>query len=82
MAIYDGSLEAVDCLFVCHLSFRATVLPQLLDYRVQRVVLLLTHTLCKREIRYGARDLAGVRLIWPHQVTYDVVATPIRSINA
>eukprot|EP00984_Skeletonema_dohrnii_P029527 scaffold20242_cov74-Skeletonema_dohrnii-CCMP3373.AAC.1 len=25
---------------------------------------------------------AGGRLIWPHQVTYDVVATPIRSINA
>ena len=27
-------------MYVLHLSFRATVLPQLIDYRVQRVVLL------------------------------------------
>eukprot|EP00984_Skeletonema_dohrnii_P024465 scaffold13584_cov78-Skeletonema_dohrnii-CCMP3373.AAC.1 len=31
-----------------------------------------------REIRYGARVARLDSEIWPHQVTYDVVATPIR----
>ena len=35
----------------------------------------------QREIRYGASESAGGRLRWPHQVTYDVVATPIRPTN-
>eukprot|EP00984_Skeletonema_dohrnii_P022957 scaffold12063_cov103-Skeletonema_dohrnii-CCMP3373.AAC.1 len=35
-----------------------------------------------REIRYGAREKSWRPSEMPHQVTYDVVATPIRSINA
>eukprot|EP00984_Skeletonema_dohrnii_P031626 scaffold24355_cov74-Skeletonema_dohrnii-CCMP3373.AAC.1 len=31
-----------------------------------------------REIRYGRQQRNLQRLKWPHQVTYDVVATPIR----
>ena len=47
VVLQSGTIICVIDLFVCHLGFRAAVLPQLLDYRVQRVVLLLTHTLCK-----------------------------------
>ena len=36
----------------------------------------------QREIRYGRRLRSLQRLRWPHQVTYDVVATPIRRTNA
>eukprot|EP00984_Skeletonema_dohrnii_P010713 scaffold4200_cov85-Skeletonema_dohrnii-CCMP3373.AAC.2 len=38
--------------------------------------------LSRREIRYGARVALAAVQIGPHQVTYDVVATPIRPTNA
>eukprot|EP00985_Skeletonema_marinoi_P009017 scaffold4126_cov114-Skeletonema_marinoi.AAC.1 len=38
-------------------------------------------SLSRREIRYGRRLRSLQRLRWPHQVTYDVVATLIRPTN-
>eukprot|EP00984_Skeletonema_dohrnii_P031058 scaffold23103_cov76-Skeletonema_dohrnii-CCMP3373.AAC.1 len=37
---------------------------------------------CEREIRYGRQQRSLRPSQMPHQVTYDVVATPIRPTNA
>eukprot|EP00984_Skeletonema_dohrnii_P003263 scaffold1080_cov109-Skeletonema_dohrnii-CCMP3373.AAC.1 len=36
----------------------------------------------QREIRYGAREMSWRPSQMPHQVTYDVEATPIQACNA
>eukprot|EP00985_Skeletonema_marinoi_P022275 scaffold14160_cov105-Skeletonema_marinoi.AAC.2 len=43
---------------------------------------ILSWPASQREIRYGRQQRRWWLFRWPHQVTYDVVATPIRRTNA
>eukprot|EP00984_Skeletonema_dohrnii_P013345 scaffold5507_cov127-Skeletonema_dohrnii-CCMP3373.AAC.1 len=67
MANYDGSLEA------------ALAVIDINDYAKPRSCWL---PYSQREIRYGARVGSCRPSQMPHQVSYDVVATPIRANNA
>eukprot|EP00985_Skeletonema_marinoi_P025923 scaffold19502_cov264-Skeletonema_marinoi.AAC.1 len=58
------------------------------DYHIHsvRYDMAVNRGACGRlcEIRYGRqqRSLRSSRLRWPYQVTYDILATPIRPTNA
>eukprot|EP00984_Skeletonema_dohrnii_P028384 scaffold18363_cov105-Skeletonema_dohrnii-CCMP3373.AAC.4 len=89
MANYDGSLEAVDCHIhsvrydmVLENSRRPSQMAS--SGHLQRCSDADTTKECwsRREIRY-CRQLRSLRRHrWPHQVTYNAVATPIQPTNA
>eukprot|EP00985_Skeletonema_marinoi_P028022 scaffold23812_cov91-Skeletonema_marinoi.AAC.1 len=92
MANYDGSLEAVDC----HIHSREirygalgvdlAAVSDASSGHLLRCSDADTPKEClsrsQRKMRYGAREKSCRPSQMPHQVTYDVVATPIRPTNA
>eukprot|EP00984_Skeletonema_dohrnii_P022713 scaffold11812_cov137-Skeletonema_dohrnii-CCMP3373.AAC.1 len=84
MANYEGSLEAVDC--HTH-SLRYDMAVNRGTCGISDALIWSPTTSCglpysQREIRYGRQKRNVWHLRCPHQVTYDVVLTPIRLTNA
>eukprot|EP00984_Skeletonema_dohrnii_P024953 scaffold14097_cov120-Skeletonema_dohrnii-CCMP3373.AAC.2 len=88
MANYNGSLEAVDC-HIHSVRYdmavnRGAANSDASSGHLRRCSDADTSNKClsSREIRYGRQQRSWRPTQTPHQVTHDVVATPIRPTNA
>eukprot|EP00985_Skeletonema_marinoi_P000429 scaffold152_cov121-Skeletonema_marinoi.AAC.3 len=89
MAIYNGPLETVDChihsvRYDMAVNREAGGISDASSGHLRRCSDAEAVDCHIRSVRYDMvlESRAGGRLRWPHQVTYDVVATPIRGTNA
>eukprot|EP00984_Skeletonema_dohrnii_P028197 scaffold18093_cov67-Skeletonema_dohrnii-CCMP3373.AAC.1 len=80
MANYNGSLEAVDCHI--HSVRYDMVFESRAGGRLRCFISCCGLPYSQREIRYGRQQRSWRPTQTPHQVTYDVAATPIGRTNA
>eukprot|EP00985_Skeletonema_marinoi_P014490 scaffold7340_cov134-Skeletonema_marinoi.AAC.1 len=80
MANYNGSLKAVDCHIhsvIYDMVLECCWRPSQIDL-IRPPTMLVEYDMAVKEVLPST--VSDLR--WPHQVTYDVVATPIRPTNA